>query len=81
MEISDFFPFWQQLSSQEQQLLEETAVLRTYEKGTVLHDGTQDCTGLLLIKQGQARSYTVTEEGRELTLFRLFPGDICMFSG
>jgi len=81
VEISDFFPFWQQLSSQEQQLLEETAVLRTYEKGTVLHDGTQDCTGLLLIKQGQARSYTVTEEGRELTLFRLFPGDICMFSG
>ena len=81
MELSDFFPFWEQLSPQEQKLLEESATPRTYKKGAILHDGTQDCTGLLLLTDGQMRAYTVTEEGRELTLFRLLPGEICMFSG
>lgn len=81
MELSDFFPFWEQLPPQEQKLLEESSTPRTYKKGAILHDGTQDCTGLLLLTDGQMRAYTVTEEGRELTLFRLLPGEICMFSG
>ena len=81
MEISEFFPFWKKLTSQEQQLLEESTAVRTYEKGEIIHDGSRDCTGLLLLTEGQMRAYTVTEEGRELTLFRLFPGDVCMFSG
>ena len=80
MELSDFFPFWEQLSPQEQTLLEESATPRTYKKGAILHDGTQDCTGLLLLTDGQMRAYTVTEEGRELTLFRLLPGEICTHS-
>lgn len=81
MEISEFFPFWEKLTSQEQQLLEESTAVRTYEKGEIIHDGSRGCTGLLLLTEGQMRAYTVTEEGRELTLFRLFPGDVCMFSG
>lgn len=81
MELRDFFPFWEQLSPKERQLLEESSAPRSYEKGAILHDGTQDCTGLLLLTKGQMRAYTVTEEGRELTLFRLLPGEICMFSG
>ena len=81
MKVSEFFPFWAQLSPPEQQLLENAAVTRHYEKGEIIHDGTQDCTGLLLLEKGQMRAFTVTEEGRELTLFRMLPGEICMFSG
>ena len=39
-----------------------------------------DCTGLLLIQSGQLRAYMLSEEGREITLYRLFDMDMCLFS-
>ena len=39
-----------------------------------------DCTGLLLVKSGQLRVYILSEEGREITLYRLFELDMCLFS-
>lgn len=41
MEISEFFPFWEKLTPQEQQLLEESTAVRTYEKGEIIHDGSR----------------------------------------
>ena len=50
------------------------------KKGTVLHNGSLDCLGLLLIRSGQLRAYILSEEGREITIYRLFEMDICLFS-
>ena len=36
--------------------------------------------GLLLIKSGQLRVYILSDEGREITLYRLFELDMCLFS-
>ena len=46
----------------------------------MLHNGSMDCTGLLLIQSGQLRAYMLSEEGREITLYRLFDMDMCLFS-
>ena len=78
--IQDFFPFWNRLNSTWQKRLENSATLRTYEKNAVIHQGRQNCLGLLLLLKGQVRAYIITEEGRELTLYRLFERDICLFS-
>lgn len=61
--------FWQQ-----------HAVLRKAEKGTILHNGSVNCTGLLLVGAGQLRAYILSDEGREITLYRLFDRDLCLFS-
>ena len=53
---------------------------RTISKGTVIHNGSMDCTGLLLIKSGQLRAYILSDEGREITIYRLFDRDMCLFS-
>ena len=53
---------------------------QSVKKGTVLHNGSADCTGLLLVCSGQLRAYILSEEGREITLYRLFEMDICLFS-
>ena len=39
-----------------------------------------DCTGLLLIKSGLLRAYILSDEGREITIYRLFERDMCLFS-
>ena len=80
MELSDFFPFWNKLSPQQREhILSVTEPLRE-KKGRVLHDGSMDCLGLLLIKSGQLRVYMLSPEGREITLYRLVERDICLFS-
>ena len=80
MAFSDFFPFWDKLTSAQQEKLLDVAHPLSVKAGTVVHNGGMDCLGLLLIKQGQLRVYTLSEEGREVTLYRLFELDICLFS-
>lgn len=79
MDFATYFPVWDRLTSAQQSRLVGGAVGRTVKKGTVLHSGA-DCTGLLLVETGQLRAYILSAEGREITLYRLFDLDICLFS-
>jgi CRP/FNR family transcriptional regulator len=38
------------------------------------------CGGLMLLLEGSVRIYQLSEDGREITLYRINPGDICMMS-
>ena len=80
MDLSVYFPIWDKLLPAQQELLTNSAVSRTVKKGTVIHSGSMDCTGLLLVQQGQLRAYILSDEWREVTLYRLFDRDICLFS-
>lgn len=80
MKLQDYFPVWEKLTPAQQKQLEDSRLSRTVRKGTVLHSGSADCTGLLLIRKGQLRAYILSDEGREITIYRLFERDICLFS-
>ena len=79
MDFQSYFPIWNKLTDEEQKTLLNSLYTRAVKKGTVLHDGTE-CTGLFLIKSGQLRAYILSDEGREITIYRLFDRDICLFS-
>ena len=80
MTFQDYFPIWDKLNQDQQDQLLSALMLRTVAKGTVLHNGDMDCTGLLLVKSGQLRAYILSDEGREITIYRLFDRDMCLFS-
>ena len=80
MTLETYFPVWNKLTPAQQSRLSGAAVARHVEKGTVLHNGSMDCTGLLVVKSGQLRAFILSDEGREITLYRLFDRDICLFS-
>ncbi|MBR2403032.1 MAG: Crp/Fnr family transcriptional regulator [Lachnospiraceae bacterium] len=80
MEFANYFPIYEKLTSEEQALLTKHARLHTFEKDTMLHNGSNDCLGLVLIKSGQLRAFITSEEGREITIYRLFDRDMCLFS-
>ena len=80
MELEQFFPFWNKLDTKTQAHLRDVSYTMSAKGGEVLHDGSRECLGLLLIKSGQVRVYTLSGEGREVTLYRLFERDICLFS-
>ncbi len=64
----------------QQNLLLSSGIRRSFPKGTLVHNGAGDCTGLFLVFSGQLRAYTISEEGREITVYRLFERDICLLS-
>ncbi len=80
MEFSEYFPIWDQLMPGQQETLSRSRISRSVKKGTVLHGGGTDCTGLLLVRSGQLRAFILSREGREVTLYRLFDRDLCLFS-
>ena len=80
MEFQSCFPIWDRLDTEQQARILGSLVSHRVKKGTVIHNGSMDCTGLLLIKSGQLRVYILSEEGREITLYRLFKLDMCLFS-
>ena len=80
MEFQSCFPIWNQLDTEQQARILGSLVSHRVKKGTVIHNGSMDCTGLLLIKSGQLRVYILSDEGREITLYRLFELDMCLFS-
>ena len=80
MEFQNYFPIWNKLTSVQQNQILGSLITRKAEKGTVIHNGSMDCTGLLLVRSGQLRAYILSEEGREITIYRLFDRDMCLFS-
>jgi len=80
MELGDYLPIWGRLTQQQQDKLENATTMRIAPKGTMLHNGNADCVGLFVVKSGQLRAFIVSDEGKEVTLYRLLERDICLFS-
>ena len=74
-----FFPFWQSLSEGDRRLLCSHAVAERFERSRLVHDST-GCSGLFLLVEGRLRVYILSESGKEITLYRLEPGDVCMLA-
>ena len=80
MDFSEYFPIWDKLTASQQERILSVSTFREVKSGTVLHDGSPDCLGMLLVRSGQLRAYMLSEEGREVTICRFFERDICLFS-
>ena len=73
-------PFWDDLTNSQKDLFEKHSNIKKYDKNTPIYNLLKGCVGLLIIKTGSIRVYIISEDGREITLYRLYPGDICILS-
>lgn len=80
MDFAEYFPVWNKLTPQQQSKLKAAVFMRDVPAGMVIHNGGADCMGLVLVQSGRLRSYILSEEGREITIYRLFERDMCLFS-
>ena len=74
--LKDHFSAWDHLDKQEQETLLSNTTSVHYAKGASIHCGHDDCIGLLLIQSGMLRTYMLSEEGKEVTLYRCGPGPV-----
>ena len=80
MEFSAYFPVWDKLTPEQQEKIAEVVEFRSVKKGTFIHDSSEECLGLVLVRSGQLRTYILSEDGREITLSRLFEYDVSLLS-
>ena len=74
------FPFWNDLTPEEQDMLCRYTRPVHYAKGARVHSPLESCVGILLLRSGQLRAYLLSEDGRDVTLYRLFGGEVCILS-
>ena len=80
MEFAEYLPVWDKLNPQQQERISQVIEFRTVPKGTRIHDSSAECLGLVMVKSGQLRAYILSEDGREITIGRLFEYDVSLLS-
>lgn len=76
---NDMFPFWNKISENEKEFICSHSTDIVYKKGTTVHDSTE-CSGVIFVQSGCLRVYMMSDEGKDITLYRLYKGDMCMLS-
>jgi len=78
--FASVFSFWSDLTPSQKALLEQNARSEKMAAGTLLHRSDGTCRGVMAVKSGSLRVYCVSEEGREVTLYRVEAGEVCILS-
>lgn len=76
----EVFPFWQNLSPAEQETIADCAQIRRYKKDELVYSHDQECLGLIKVLSGDIRTFMLSDEGREVVLYRLKAGDTDVLS-
>ena len=74
------YTFWYKLTPEQQDFLWENLYPVSYQKGDIIHNGEYSCIGVVLIKTGGLRVFMLSSEGKEITLYRLGPQEVCILS-
>jgi CRP/FNR family transcriptional regulator len=80
MNYLTYLPVFNKLTKSQQEMLTRSCFVRKFNKNELVHSASQKCTGLILVLSGLLRAYIISDDGREITMYRLFERDICLFS-
>ena len=80
MEFAEYLPIWNKLTAEQQQRIASVVEYRKVKKGTHIQDSSAECLGLVMVQSGQLRAYILSEDGREITISRLFDYDVSLLS-
>ena len=80
MEFAEYLPIWDKLTAEQQARVAGVIEFRKVKKGTHIHDSSAECLGLVMVRSGQLRAYMLSEDGREITISRLFQYDVSLLS-
>lgn len=78
--LSQYQDFWGHLSDEEKDFVCQNTEVVSYHPGQNIHSADVRCVGVLFVKSGCLRVYIMSEEGKEVTLYRISPGEVCILS-
>ena len=73
-------PFWGALTAREQETMRTCTQIRSYAKGELIYSKEQECLGLIRVLSGAIRTFMLSDEGREVRLYRVDEQDTDVLS-
>ena len=80
VDFEKLFPFWASLSENERKILSSSAKIEKHEANHFLRRADGSCKGAIAVISGSLRVFCQSEEGREVTLYRVRAGEVCFLS-
>lgn len=80
IDFEAIYPFWNELNADEKDLYSRGTRYREFSAGDLIHQPDIKCEGMIYILSGVLRVYMLSDDGREITLFRQYAGEHCVLS-
>ena len=80
VDYEKLYPFWGNLDANEQTVFASATRRLSYRSNTLIHQPGRKCEGMFYMLNGVLRIYILSDEGREITLYRLHEGEHCVLS-
>lgn len=74
------FPFWEKLNKEEKEEVMRQSRIVKFSKDQLIVSTELDCLGILYVLKGTLRIYLYSDDGREVTIARLRPDEMCLLS-
>lgn len=74
-QIMERLPFYQHLTEMEKNEIETQSLFQTYREEDILHDHHAGCLGMVTVISGRTRVTMQSDDGREITIYSMEPGD------
>ena len=72
--------FWGRMTEEQRERLARHVRRAEYQEGQIVRSADSECAGVLLVESGVFRMALCSDDGREATVYRLRPGDVCVLS-
>ena len=80
LEMKKALTFWKHLKEDERELLSKNSSKVCFQKEESIHRNEEKCAGMIIVLSGQIRAFILSEDGSDITLYRLRNGEVCILS-
>lgn len=80
LEYLNQIPFWNLLEENEKKIVNESGVIKDYAKNTNIYNTTTECIGLIIVLKGEIKLNVISEEGKQISLYKVKKNECCVLS-
>lgn len=73
-------PFWEHLTNEQADRVLQDSRCVSYPAGSLIYSPARECLGTIFILKGTIRAYLLSDEGKEVTIYRIRKGDTCVLT-
>lgn len=79
-DILEMFEFYPKMNDADKKLLRDTAIRKELTRGQIMVGDNNRCNGVPLVTKGGLRLFRISDKGREVTLYRINGGEVCILA-
>lgn len=78
--LQELVPFWERLDINQRTFLAQRSRLMQFDAGDHVQGAGAGCAGVVFVRSGRLRAFMLSDQGREVTLFHVQPGECCILA-